>query len=754
MVDKIWINVNPTAERAPFANPDNETIEILKTAEKIFTEQGANQAAAVVKKLRAWVTRTANPKVDRTLSFPTEEAATLYDSTFREVVARECNPATNGTRTPVNPLGFPKRAGFASPSGVAETAEILNTALAKFEGKKNRANPAEARSWTKAIKTIKNLRDWVMITANPMVDRTLSFPTEQAANQYDKTFNEVVAKQCGYKLFNLPVIERLNTVPGNVTQGATNVTVTVTGQNFPTANDIRIEFLNGSTRIAGQTRTYQATNQVDSTITIVPNSLQVSADKKTLTFRINVAENAPADNPTTTDVIENHRAVKISSILYGQKGLTKASDGILRVDPKAVIQKPQCSDGIDNDNDGLIDYPADPGCKSPAGNNEADHPKSSKYDVVHNRLKLQSDLLGNGGSIAKASDMRAGNVPAARTSVPNFSFRLGLGDADNPVTFRGRKNPVFGTPDAPDSKQQKRFELLGNTTLKYSGNYVGGNTHLLNFDARVMPRLHLANAAFIDGYADYNIEYNQFPASIANRYFFNGVRNTGVFGSAIETNFGTKSFSARLSVEGMIRGTHYEPETLGFKYFSHEQRLGLGLKLTLDRTLASKHPWAPYISAEVKANPVGRKEEPEHSVNGTIGSSFESLYALDGNLTLRFPKADNAPFAAFGISMYKQEGRKYDMEYRGAIGIDSKKAGAFTFNYFHRDNPGVYYGGEWNGYRLTYFMPNRELGVQFAADQFDRSWQFIGGLILSLGRTIIRQPVQVPASPSDRALRD
>jgi hypothetical protein len=26
--------------------------------------------------------------------------------------------------------------------------------------------------------------------------------------------------------------------------------------------------------------------------------------------------------------------------------------------------KPQCSDGIDNDGDGLVDYPADPGCSS------------------------------------------------------------------------------------------------------------------------------------------------------------------------------------------------------------------------------------------------------------------------------------------------------------------------------------------------------------------------------------------------------
>ncbi len=32
---------------------------------------------------------------------------------------------------------------------------------------------------------------------------------------------------------------------------------------------------------------------------------------------------------------------------------------------------PECSDGIDNDGDGLIDYPADPGCESPEDDDES-----------------------------------------------------------------------------------------------------------------------------------------------------------------------------------------------------------------------------------------------------------------------------------------------------------------------------------------------------------------------------------------------
>ncbi|MCB0334778.1 MAG: hypothetical protein KDD62_00690 [Bdellovibrionales bacterium] len=38
---------------------------------------------------------------------------------------------------------------------------------------------------------------------------------------------------------------------------------------------------------------------------------------------------------------------------------------------------PQCSDGIDNDSDGQIDHPKDPGCSSPTDNNEGDDPQCS-----------------------------------------------------------------------------------------------------------------------------------------------------------------------------------------------------------------------------------------------------------------------------------------------------------------------------------------------------------------------------------------
>lgn len=47
----------------------------------------------------------------------------------------------------------------------------------------------------------------------------------------------------------------------------------------------------------------------------------------------------------------------------------------------AMAAKPQCKDGQDNDGDGLIDYPADPGCSSPNDRNEYNVPLDSCADT-------------------------------------------------------------------------------------------------------------------------------------------------------------------------------------------------------------------------------------------------------------------------------------------------------------------------------------------------------------------------------------
>ena len=55
--------------------------------------------------------------------------------------------------------------------------------------------------------------------------------------------------------------------------------------------------------------------------------------------------------------------------IYGNLGLI-ADLFAYRSDILAVIDQPDCDDGLDDDGDGLIDYPADPGCTSPTDDSE------------------------------------------------------------------------------------------------------------------------------------------------------------------------------------------------------------------------------------------------------------------------------------------------------------------------------------------------------------------------------------------------
>ena len=55
--------------------------------------------------------------------------------------------------------------------------------------------------------------------------------------------------------------------------------------------------------------------------------------------------------------------------LYGNVGMI-ADLFAYRSDVLAVIDQPDCDDGLDDDGDGLVDYPADPGCTSPTDTSE------------------------------------------------------------------------------------------------------------------------------------------------------------------------------------------------------------------------------------------------------------------------------------------------------------------------------------------------------------------------------------------------
>ncbi|NLF25073.1 MAG: hypothetical protein GX589_05375, partial [Deltaproteobacteria bacterium] len=57
----------------------------------------------------------------------------------------------------------------------------------------------------------------------------------------------------------------------------------------------------------------------------------------------------------------------------------------------------QCQDGLDNDGDGLIDYPADPGCVSPTDDSELVHDPACKTPSSPSESKQCNDGIDNDG---------------------------------------------------------------------------------------------------------------------------------------------------------------------------------------------------------------------------------------------------------------------------------------------------------------------------------------------------------------------
>ena len=81
---------------------------------------------------------------------------------------------------------------------------------------------------------------------------------------------------------------------------------------------------------------------------------------------------------------------------------------------------PQCSDNIDNDGDGLIDHPADPGCAGPTDDNETDPPPPLPPSEAYITIYLLEQGTGNwitSGSWSFGSNP-AGAVDPASSSIP------------------------------------------------------------------------------------------------------------------------------------------------------------------------------------------------------------------------------------------------------------------------------------------------------------------------------------------------
>ena len=85
-------------------------------------------------------------------------------------------------------------------------------------------------------------------------------------------------------------------------------------------------------------------------------------------------------------------------------------DDVSIVDASATVF-PECSDSVDNDNDGLIDFPSDPGCTSPADDDEFDFSLPQCSDVIDNDFDGLIDFPSDPGCTDANDDDETDSLP-------------------------------------------------------------------------------------------------------------------------------------------------------------------------------------------------------------------------------------------------------------------------------------------------------------------------------------------------------
>ena len=124
-------------------------------------------------------------------------------------------------------------------------------------------------------------------------------------------------------------------------------------------------------------------------------------------------------------------------VFYSREAGSNRPELVVETAPAAP--KPLCSDGIDNDSDGLTDFPGDPGCTSETGSDEADAPTTvtktlvAAGDIV---CSPRSSSYG-GGSPSKCQHRRTADLLAGADAV------VPLGDLQYPDGTLGDFNQAY-----------------------------------------------------------------------------------------------------------------------------------------------------------------------------------------------------------------------------------------------------------------------------------------------------------------------
>ncbi len=245
--------------------------------------------------------------------------------------------------------------------------------------------PSQPTSGTYVITSIGSTPGWT--GASYHVPLPMAFPTEQVTVYPTQSgyWTAMVVQHDGgcvsffcYDFYNYPTVSTyVNVVAGpDLTAGApTPTTATV---NVPVSLTATISNL-GSNNAVGNT----IYGYFDNWLFVSPNAdgSNGTAIGEAWTAPLNAYSSEPASFPSYTFTSPGTQYVRACADLpplwNGYVAESNEGNNCSAWTAVTVISQYQCSDGIDNDGNGKIDYPTDPGCSSPTDNVEYPIPSCS-----------------------------------------------------------------------------------------------------------------------------------------------------------------------------------------------------------------------------------------------------------------------------------------------------------------------------------------------------------------------------------------
>ena len=499
--------------------------------------------------------------------------------------------------------------------------------------------------------------------------------------------NLVFTEQCGCQMFPVPAITSVT--PAEITLGEQPVEVqmTITGANLP--ENAKVLFLLPAAADAPEPAVIEIGNSryIADIAIPVPDSIEPSSDRTTLTLTVTVPPYAVSDSPETSE-IENRRTVYVVSNQNEQ--LAAVLPDAFTVKRLSTEPTPQCNDRTDNDNDGLTDFTTgpnrDPGCANADDNNEIDPdptcknhidddrdglvdmndpdcvngtsepvaPPPTPTPIEHYLLEHQlaaSILLGSGYYGNIPTNLRAG----AETLGTPVALDINFGDEAHPITIIGRKNALGGDPG-------KWLELMGYAMFGYQYfMHLNGadDTHQVDLAAGLHPRAHIG-PVFLDVYGGVNYQHNnyQYP----NLLFYDGNNILGNVGLGIGSSFGTQGDWITAVLRGEYQNEWFDysdfmfrgnPMSYPFRGNSQAGELGVDLTMAFaDRYCAKTGTcWKPNLEMDLSFifAPNGTIRTPGF-IASTYGVTQDDLFGSEFAIALRFARGKYQPYASLSVS--------------------------------------------------------------------------------------------------------